>query len=66
MKLKQYRTYFLEKLTPLYDSMEAERFFAIALEELKGWKRSDLALNPDPPIGKTGHSSCPVWMIKGL
>jgi release factor glutamine methyltransferase len=47
MKLKQYRTYFLEKLTPLYDSMEAESFFAIALEELKGWKRSDLALNPD-------------------
>jgi len=50
MKLKQYRTYFLEKLTPLYDSMEAESFFAIALEELKGWKRSDLALNPDAEL----------------
>lgn len=47
MKLKEYRTYFIEKLTPLYDSMEAENFFAIALEELKGWKRTDLALNPD-------------------
>lgn len=50
MKLKQYRTYFLEKLTPLFDSMEAEQFFAITLEELKGWKRTDLALNPDAEL----------------
>lgn len=50
MKLRNYRTYFLEKLTPLYDSMEAESFFAITLEELKGWKRSDLALNPDAEL----------------
>ncbi len=47
MKLKDYRTYFLEKLTPIYDAMEAESFFNIALEELKGWKRIDLAMNPD-------------------
>ncbi|MCW4468441.1 peptide chain release factor N(5)-glutamine methyltransferase [Flavobacterium sp. MFBS3-15] len=47
MKLKDYRTYFLEKLTPLYDAMEAESFFSIALGELKGWKRTDLAMNPD-------------------
>jgi release factor glutamine methyltransferase len=47
MKLKTYRTYFLEKLTPLYDAMEAESFFNIALGELKGWKRSDVAMNPD-------------------
>ncbi|MEL1243940.1 peptide chain release factor N(5)-glutamine methyltransferase [Flavobacterium sp. DGU11] len=47
MKLKDYRTSFLEKLTPLYDAMEAESFFNIALEELKGWKRIDLAMNPD-------------------
>jgi len=47
MLLKQYRAYFLEKLTPLYDAMEAESFFHIALEELKGWRRVDLALNPD-------------------
>ena len=47
MKLKDYRTYFLEKLTPLYDAMEAESFFAITLGELKGLKRVDLALHPD-------------------
>ena len=50
MLLKEYRTYFIEKLTPLYDVMEAERFFAIALEELKGWKRIDVALNPDAEL----------------
>jgi release factor glutamine methyltransferase len=50
MKLKQYRTYFIEKLIPLYDSMEAESFFGIALEELKGWKRVDLALNPEATL----------------
>ena len=50
MKLKDYRTYFIEKLTPLYDIMEAESFFAIALEELKGWKRTDLALNHDAEL----------------
>ena len=50
MLLKEYRTYFIEKLTPLYDAMEAERFFAIALEELKGWKRVDVALNPDAEL----------------
>lgn len=50
MKLKQYRTYFIEKLIPLYESMEAESFFAITLEELKGWKRTDLALNPDAEL----------------
>jgi len=47
MTIKEYRTYFLEKLTPIYDAMEAESFFAITLGELKGWKRVDLALNPD-------------------
>lgn len=50
MKLKSYRTYFIEKLTPLYDVMEAESFFAISLEELKGWKRVDVALNPDAEL----------------
>ncbi|RZJ72593.1 MAG: peptide chain release factor N(5)-glutamine methyltransferase [Flavobacterium sp.] len=47
MKLRDYRTYFLTKLTPLYDAVEAESFFHIALENLKGWKRVDLAMNPD-------------------
>jgi release factor glutamine methyltransferase len=51
MLLKKYRASFIEKLAPLYDVMEAESFFNIALQELKGWKRVDLALNPDAELG---------------
>lgn len=50
MKIKDYRNVFIEKLTLLYDAGEAESFFYITLEELKGWKRTDLALNPDAEI----------------
>lgn len=50
MKLKEYRTFFLEKLTPLYGILEAESLFHIALEELKGWKRVDLIVHPDEII----------------
>lgn len=50
MKLKEYRTYFLEKTTPLYGILEAESLFHIALDELKGWKRVDLIVHPDEII----------------
>ena len=50
MTLKNYRNYFLEKLAALYDAVEAESLFAIALQELKGWKRVDLAMNPDAEL----------------
>ncbi|AXG75178.1 peptide chain release factor N(5)-glutamine methyltransferase [Flavobacterium arcticum] len=50
MKLKVYKTNFLEQLTPLYDSMEAERFFTITLEKLKGWQRVDVVMNPDAEL----------------
>lgn len=52
MLLRDYRTYFIEKLAPLYDVMEAESFFAIALDTLKGWKRVDLALNPQAQLSE--------------
>ena len=50
MKLKAYKANFLEQLTPLYEDNEAERFFMIALENLKGWQRIDLALNADTEL----------------
>lgn len=52
MKLKDYRNHFIEKLTPLYDGDEAARFFYITLEELKGWRRTDFALNPEAELNK--------------
>jgi len=47
MKIKDYRTEFIEELTPLYDAMEAESFFYMILDTKKQMRKIDLALNPD-------------------
>ena len=47
MKIKDYRTQFIDVLTPIYDAGEAESFFYLILEEKQKLKRIDLALQPD-------------------
>ena len=47
MKIKEYRTQFIQELSPIYDSGEAESFFYLILEEKNQLKRIDFALNPD-------------------
>lgn len=47
VKIRDYRTQFIQKLSPIYDSGEAESFFYLILEEKNHLKRIDLALNPD-------------------
>ena len=47
MKIKEYRTQFIEILSPIYDIGEVESFFYLILEEKRELKRIDLALNPD-------------------
>jgi release factor glutamine methyltransferase len=47
MKIKQYRTQFIQELSSIYDAGEAESFFYLILEEKQKLKRIDLALNPD-------------------
>lgn len=47
MKIKDYRTQFIQELSPIYDAGEAESFFYLILEENHQLKRIDLALNPD-------------------
>jgi release factor glutamine methyltransferase len=47
MLIKQYRTQFIQTLTPFYDENEAESFFYLILEEKQNLKRVDLALQPD-------------------
>jgi release factor glutamine methyltransferase len=47
MKIKEYRTNFIQELSPIYDAGEAESFFYLILEEKNQLKRIDLALNPD-------------------
>jgi hypothetical protein len=40
MNLKDYRTHFIQTLTPLYDAGEAERFFYLTLESRHGLNAS--------------------------
>ena len=47
MKIKQYRTQFIQEKKPIFDVGEAESFFYLILEEKQKLKRIDLALNPD-------------------
>ena len=45
MKIKQYRTYFIQELSPFYDAYEAESFFYLILEDRHKLRQIDLALN---------------------
>ncbi|KIA96996.1 glutamine methyltransferase [Flavobacterium sp. JRM] len=47
MKIKQYRTQFIQELSGIYDVLEVESFFYLILEEKRNLKQIDLALNPD-------------------
>lgn len=47
MKIKEYRTQFIQDLTALYGEDEAESFFYLILENQQQLKRIDLALQPD-------------------
>ena len=47
MKIKEYRSYFIHELTPIFDEGEAESFFYLILENKQQLKRMDLALQPD-------------------
>ena len=52
MKIKEYRSQFIQELTLIYDAGEAESFFYLILEEKKMLKRIDLALRPDLEFSK--------------
>ena len=47
MKIKEYRSYFIHELTPIFDEGEAESFFYLILENKHELKRIDLALQPN-------------------
>ncbi|MFE3868654.1 peptide chain release factor N(5)-glutamine methyltransferase [Flavobacterium sp. LS2P90] len=47
MKIKEYRSQFIQELNPIYDAGEAESFFYLILEDKNQLKRIDLALRPD-------------------
>ena len=47
MKIKEYRSYFIHELTPIFDEGEAESFFYLILDNKQQLKRIDLALQSD-------------------
>lgn len=47
MLFKEYKSVFIEELSPLYDEKEVESFFYLVLEQFHQKKRIDLALNPN-------------------
>ncbi len=47
MKIKEYRSHFLQELSVFNDQAEAESFFYLILEKKQMLKRIDLALQPD-------------------
>ena len=58
MTIKNYRDYFIQELTPLYDAGEAESFFYLTLEAKHQLKRVDLALQPDLAFSE---SELKIW-----
>lgn len=46
MKIRDYRTEFIEAMIPIYGNDEAESFFYLILEEQFNMRRLDLAFNP--------------------
>jgi release factor glutamine methyltransferase len=52
MRIKDYRSIFIEKLQPIYDVVEAERFFYLILEFKMKMKRIDLALHPNSELSE--------------
>ena len=52
MKIKEYRTQFIQELLSIFDEGEAESFFYLILEENQQLKRIDLALHPDLTFSK--------------
>ena len=47
MTIRNYRSQFIQTLTPIYDATEAESFFYLILENRLQMKRVDLALHPE-------------------
>jgi release factor glutamine methyltransferase len=47
MKIKEYRTQFIQELKAIFGQDEAESFFYLILDEKQQFKRIDLALQPD-------------------
>lgn len=64
MDLQQYRNFFKQELSALYDEQETDSFFFIALEHFHQLKRIDLALNPKTAIDPVTQQKWAVLLEK--
>jgi release factor glutamine methyltransferase len=58
MTIREYRNNFIARLESQYGREEAESFFYLTLEDFRGMKRADLALNPDTVLSE---DELPQW-----
>ena len=58
MKIKQYRTQFIQELSPFYDAYEAESFIYLILENKHKLRQIDLALNHELSFTEDDYA---VW-----
>ncbi|MFN7099498.1 MAG: peptide chain release factor N(5)-glutamine methyltransferase [Flavobacterium sp.] len=64
MKIRDYRAYFIQELTPICSAEEAESFFYIILEDLQQLKRVDLALNPDLSLSEEKLNQWHAYLVQ--
>lgn len=64
MKIRDYRAYFIQELTPICSAEEAESFFYIILEDLQQLKRVDLALNPDLSLSEEQLNQWNAYLVQ--
>jgi release factor glutamine methyltransferase len=64
MKIRDYRAYFIQELTPICSAEEAESFFYIILEDLQQLKRIDLALNPDLSLSEEQLNQWNAYLVQ--
>lgn len=62
MKIKQYRTYFIQELSSFYDAYEAESFFYLILEDRHKLRQIDLALNHGLNFSETHIATWSVFL----
>ena len=58
MRIREYRSHFVDTLAPIYDLEEAESFFYLILEDKKKLKRIDLALNTEATFSEEEVLQC--------
>ena len=63
MRVKDYRSIFIETLLPVYDAVEAESFFYLILEHKLKMRRIDLALQPDMDLAVEQMVECNLEKI---